>query len=345
MKTHLLVLLSLTGCYNFETVEEACLDEVKGGSAVTDPLDLEAISRLNCYRRLAKAPAVAVDERVQQAVEDHVLYLETNTPYLNLRAQSSLLPGYTGTTGLDRLEAAGYTLQTNTQLLEYVTQVPNEYIAEIAGGQKHLDFWFASPFVRGEMLQPVMPHAGLATAYYTYEAPEIDPIDLAVTYHNFIYRYASPAIMENPKIYPRNGQLDAPGSYIHLTTRPELEFGQLYGYPITFTVGTTETGLVVDQAGLSGPDGSLPFQLIYGDAFTGVGNTVIMVPDDPMTPGQVYTAFTQITTDQGTRRARSVFTIGADAQSAAITARMLELPKEELPRIEVRHTMVGTPAP
>jgi hypothetical protein len=326
----------LAGCNSFTTVEEACLEVNPGEGIITEDDDLAVFERLNCYRRLAKSARVQANPDLQAAVEGHRDYLELNTPFLNHFQQIEGNEGFTGSSAEDRLDAAGYQFQNNTALLQVATVQFGE-IAQSISGVQHLDFWFADPFIRPAFLQPNLESAGVAIADYIVPAFEDggEDIPLNLAYYNIVYRYITPAIAEAPKIYPRNGQLDAPGSYIHLSQGDALEFGQTYGYPITFTVGSRETGLVVDQFSLQGPDGALPAQVITGEdaqGVVGLANTAILVPDAPMTVGGEYTAFIQIVTDQGVRRARTTFTIGNDTRPLPAAA-LGRLAPEELPVI------------
>lgn len=331
MTYRFLALVALTGCNSFTTIDEACLDEVPGQSFITDGEDVEIAARVNCYRRVANTPKAPIDEAVQQAVEAHRDYLELNTPQLNLRVENGLLEGFTGANASDRLQATGYTFQPNTSLLEITTAFYGDLAMQFTGAE-HLEFWFADPFLRPAFLQPQIADFGLATAEYVIPAPpdtESPEVPISLAYYNVVYRYLSPAVAEAAKAYPRNGQVDAPGNYLHLGQNDALEFGRTYGYPITFTVGSRETGLVVDQFNLRGPNGSVPAQVLTGaDAAGSVGltNTAILVPDDPLVSGGEYTAFIQIITDQGIRRARTTFTVGTNNRPLPVGLGLRELP-------------------
>ncbi len=331
-----LMLISLGGCNPPTTLAEACPETVPGGENITEAEDLQIAHRINCYRRLAKASKARVDPTIQRAVENHRAYIELNRPERNFFAEDAGLEGFTGNTALDRLEAEGYTMPPSTGLLEVFMLINGDAANQIEGAE-HIDLWFADPFMRPAFLQPVVNGIGVATARYTYEWPPevgLPPTDRAGVYYNILYTYTEPAVATIPRIYPRNGQTDAPGSYVHLSMGDPLEFGRTYGYPITFTVGSNETGLKVEQAIFSGPEGSLPFQLFYGaDASGGFGlfNSAILVPDAPLTAGATYTALVEITTDQGIRRARTTFTVGQDIRP--IDAFLARTAPEDLPQI------------
>ena len=268
-------------------------------------------------------------------MENHTLYLETNTPQLNLFFERQGDPSFTGASGRDRLGVTGYVLPDGSTLQSVALSFAGPSAQEIQGGD-HLEFWFANPFIRPVFLQPSMSGFGVDVARYVYtpdESTGFEPFDMAVAYYEMVYQSVVPAIAEIPVVYPRNGQVDAPGVYLHLSENDGLEFGKTYGYPITFTVGTNETGFVVDQAIMSGPEGTVSFQTIYGDAASGgfdVYNSVILVPDAPLAAGSTYKARVQITTDQGTRVAKTEFTVGTNTRPvpASFSARGAT---EELP--------------
>lgn len=331
----------LAACNTFDNVEEACLDEVPGGSELADLESVEVASRLNCYRRIAKASKVRIDRHVQTAVVGHTNYLDQNTPIDNVFSQLQGNPGYTGQTLNDRLTAAGYTQPANTSAQQIWLGFSGQAAEQISGGD-HFDYWFANPFVRPSFLEPVVDSVGLDVGGYVYTPDEntgIDPYPVAYTYYNLIYGYSNPVVAEIPKVYPRKGQIDAPGEYLHLSEGDGLEFGRTYGYPITFTVGSRETGFTVDQAIVAGPNGTVPFQLIFGSQGTGgfeVQNSAILVPDEPLIPGATYRARVQLTTDQGTRVAKTEFTVGPDTRPipqayADLALRRLEEAGDELP--------------
>jgi hypothetical protein len=313
-----LPLLALLGCNTFTTVDEACLDAVPGSGAVARATDLELFDRANCHRRLAKRPKLVVERLVQQAVEGHRDWLEINAPRLSPFSQRPSTEGFTGTNAKNRLDAEGFTFISDSALLEIMTIVPGDL--GIPTGGEYFDFWFEDPFVRPAWLQSVIYSAGAAEADYTlvYDPDlgiEDEPVHLQ--YWNIIYSTPPVPYAEVPVAYPRNGQLDVPPDYVHLSSNTGLELGGVYGFPITFTVGSTETGLDVMQASIRGPEGSVPFILLFGaQATTGntLQNSVVLVPEDPFQTGGEYQVDVRIKTDQGERRATTAFTVSGESR-------------------------------
>jgi hypothetical protein len=310
------------GCNTFQTVDEACLDSVPGEDAVTAATDKAIVRRMNCYRRLAKRPRAPVNKAVQEAVEAHGDWIDLNRPSPeSLRNENRGSEGFTGFNSIERLEAAGFIFPANSEVLEVITIEQ----AEFAGfwvGPEHFDFWFADPFLRPSFLQPIVSGTGVTEGLYEREFPpetEVPNLPVSYMYWNVIYAVPPQPYAEVPVMYPRSGQTDAPPVYQHLSGNQSLELGRTYGYPITFTVGSRETGLTVTQASLRevGSEVELPFTMLTGnDAITALRlrNTAIMVPEQVFTPGRTYQANVKIKTDQGERRASTVFTVGTESR-------------------------------
>jgi len=321
------------GCNTFTTVDEACLDSLPGEQYVTKAADQSLISRMNCYRRVAKRPKAVVNKQVQDAVEAHGAWIELNAPEPRaLRNQTAGTEGFTGNTSMSRLEAAGYIFPTNSSLLELYTYEPGDW-AGLYTEAELFDFWFDDPFHRPGFLQSVVTGVGATHGLYELEYSEESQIpNLPVSYQvwNIIYQTPAQAYAEAPVSYPRNGQVGVPPVYTHVSGNQELENGRTYGYPITFTVGSTETGLKVTQASLRDASGTeLPFVLLDGDkAITALRlrNTAIIVPEAPLVAGQTYLVSVRIKTDQGERRASTSFTTGTESRfiPAAALARSIE---------------------
>lgn len=309
--------LLLFGCNTFTTVDEACSDSVAGANSVTRAGDLEIVQRMNCYRRVAKRPKGPVNPAVQEAVEGHRDWMEANAPDLTLFSQVPGTPGYTGNSALQRLDAAGYTMPANGALLEVGLWADASYGLPSGGGL--FDFWFEDPFARPAWLQHTVLAVGASEGEYTVVySPTLglDDQTRQLLYFNVIYTRPSTPYAEPAVVYPRNGQVDVPPDYVHLLDATDkLEIGRTYGFPITFTVGVSETGLEVTQASLRRVDTSeaaVPFQVILGDTgfLSGLSNTVIMVPDRPLSTGATYQANARLKSDQGERVARTTFTVG-----------------------------------
>jgi hypothetical protein len=315
----LLALAALPGCASFATVDEACesFDSVPGEQFVTRPADVELLQRTTCYRRTARKNRLRVIQQVQNAVENHRDYLEANAPDpLSIFNESQGMAQFTGASASARLEDAGYAFPGNAGLLELATSERGEAFANVLQGADYVDFWFDVPTIRPAWLQPEMLATGVSTGSYVQTFPNIDAaedIPVSFQYWNLIYGVSTTPYAEPAIEYPANGQTDVPPSYTHLTSSSALEFGRTYGYPVTFTVGSTETGLTIDSAAIIGPEGAVAISVLTGEdalTFGRLTNTAIVIPDSTLQAGAEYTASVKITTDQGTRRATTTFRTG-----------------------------------
>lgn len=324
----LLALAAVTGgCNTFTTVEDACLDQSPGEANITEASDAAIFNRMNCYRRVSKRVKAPVDKLVQLAVENHRDWAELNAPSPEtLRSEAAGTELFTGNNVIQRLTGpdVGYIFQPNTEVLEVVTIEVGDY-GDFFVGEQHFDFWFDDPFLRPSFLQNVVTGAGVAEGSYIKTFPVefgIPDQPVSFMYWNIVYSSPAQPYAEVPVMYPRSGQTDAPPRYVHLSGNQSLELGRTYGYPVTFTVGTRETGLEVTQASFrriddNGEDEQLPFIVLTGnDAITALRlrNTAILVPELPLEPGSTYQADVKIKSDQGERRARTLFTVGGESR-------------------------------
>ncbi|MFT4624625.1 MAG: hypothetical protein ACI8PZ_003284 [Myxococcota bacterium] len=298
MFTSLIVALTLVGCQDFTSLEEACHDVVPGEGSINNADSVNGLGRVNCYRRLAGLGRGRVQKHAQAAVESHVKYVEANQPdFDRVEFEQSTVPGYTGYDVFDRLDAADYVFD-NTAFDMGLWEFSFSYPAEVFTGMPDMiDYLAADPYTRQIFLQPSWLASGLATS--TYE-PEfgIDFMNLVV-----VYEYPATQRAENPVVYPKDGQVQVPTS--HLVDDPTDPLcGQLVGYPITITVGSNLAprgglgasnpyGLEVLNAGLHGPDGPIPVDVrAPGDtdrAGTGLVYTVAITPKEELSPGAEYT--------------------------------------------------------
>lgn len=326
MRTVPLVAFAIA-CNTFTTVEEACLEEVPGAGAATRPTDVELHARANCHRRLAKRPRARVDRLIQGAVEGHRDWLELNAPDLSYFSQDPSTEGFTGRTARARLDAQEYVFPTDSALLEIVTWWRGPGADQVPRGGEYFDFWFEDPFIRAGWLQPTIYGAGAAEADFTVVFPEalgFDDEPVHLMYWNVVYAVPRVPYAEIPVAYPRNGMTGVPADYTHITGIGALELGRTYGFPITFTVGSTENDVRVTQASMVAGEAQVPFTALSGSdatAFGSLTNTVIIVPDEPLQTGATYTVNVRISSSQGERSARTTFTVGGESRVIPSSAR------------------------
>ena len=311
-----LLFLLLAGCNNFKTLAEACEDDLPTLDYITDSGDRGAALRINCYRRLTNLSRLNIEELPQKALEQHMSYLEQNTPDLNVFNQFPNQPSFVGSTNRDRLKAAQYTMPYSSMLTEDVMifyGANDDIPADLA-----VDALFTNPFFRPIFLIPNQVSMAIAHSDYTIDYPE-DSNLTDERRQNFFYD-AIHTIPETPYaeaavVYPRNGQEDVPAQYTEFIDNMPIPAGETHGFPITFSVGVKEGGVTLDSASLIGPNGPLEIQTFAGaDASRSLGfdNTAIVVPEVPLLVGQTYQVNVVLTTPQGSQNARTEFTVGSN---------------------------------
>ena len=311
---YLLPFALLVGCQTYPTLEEACNDTLPGGSAITDPVDADIGLWMNCHRRQSRLPQLRVDPLLQASVEAHAAYLTVNRPISDQYFQIAGNEPFTGRTGLERARAEGWSSVNGGRFLEIVTSEQYQ-AANVLVGRENFDLWFSNPRIRQLWLQNPAFGFSVVTASYTYEFPdgsELEDVPTSLTYWNTVYQEPANPYAQAPIMVPANGATDVPARYVHWFADDILEPGEEYGYPITFTVGVGESGLALDSAALIGPNGPVSITtIVTGNGLPGLGNTAMVVPDDPLTVGAEYTADVLISTNFGQRRARTTFTVGS----------------------------------
>ena len=66
----------------FSTLEEACQNEVPGENQIeNDPAAIEAVGRVNCYRRLAGVVRGAIDPFVLEGTHNHIDWVIINDTF------------------------------------------------------------------------------------------------------------------------------------------------------------------------------------------------------------------------------------------------------------------------
>lgn len=229
----LIAMMSCTaGCKPlYASVNEACDDDVPGEKYGTADA-IEAVSRMNCYRRFEQLNQGKIDEAAQGAAEAHVSYLVDNQAVTGTAQdfqQDPALPGYSGSDLLDRLQAEDFLFfeQSEVGLWEGLFVV-------FAEPGDSVDLLMHNPYMRDGLLQPSWQGAG-----YAQETYDLD--DTEIGYFNIVYRFPSYARLDKPVVYPRHGQSGIPTGYTagDEFDHKDLDFQQV-GYPITITVGSTE---------------------------------------------------------------------------------------------------------
>lgn len=281
-----LLLLSLACRPSFVTVDDACHPAVKGAENGT-MLANDFQQRVDCHRRLAGLNRVKLEPAVSSAAEAHATYmagLGLATPY-----EESGEGGFTGQTVFDRLDYAGFEDPGSNQL----------GVWEIYGyrGALAVDELVDQALIAGLFLrEPVMVSSSWAAGY--------GDADGWLEYV-LVFDFPADSHLNRPVVYPVDGQLEVPTSFY--AVEPEapsgsewLQWGELRGYPITLTFGSTQASgawnsatnvydVQVTQLELEGPEGLVPVDWVSpGDGRSWLNFTVGVVPKEPLEPSATY---------------------------------------------------------
>src|SRR5262245_12756047 len=155
----IVTLLGFSGCEQYYAVDEACLDKLSGADGLP-ATSVEALSRVNCYRRMTGVLRVGGNDTVQTAADGEVGYVLLN-PDPNLLqgsagaipwlSQSLGKPGFTGVEAYERLTGdAGYQFANlaTTSWWEYIRIVSARTPEELPTGAAAVDFLMRDPVFR-----------------------------------------------------------------------------------------------------------------------------------------------------------------------------------------------------
>ncbi len=287
-----------TGCQKFTNVDEACKDKVSGEKHLSHASSVDAVARLNCYRRLARVGVLSIDRTVQEVTEDHVAYmlgLDDLSGYIPGQEQSDQA-GFTGTDLNSRLEAKNYSQVVGT--LDRWELTPVRWPLN---GRDNIDYLFPDPWVRQLYLQPLVIGAGFDEGL---SKSELDGGWLS--YLTILY---DSSMTVAPFVYPVDGQIDVDPSYTDEIQGGALgQYGEV-GFPITLFLNSPVP--VLKDYSLRGPDGNvevvihLPGDVSWGAALSG---TIAITPLDPLEGDATYTFTSEVEMDGQVVRLDSTFT-------------------------------------
>jgi len=291
----------LSACHNFTNVDEACKDKTGGSKHARHQSAVDAVERLNCYRRLAKVGVMSFDKIVQEVTEDHVRYM------LGLDDLSGYMPGredtnQIGFTGVDldsRLEAKNYS-QVSSGLDRFEL---TPYRCPLNGAD-NIDYLFPDPWVRQIFLQPLVIGAGFDEGLSTSETD-----GGWLSYLTILFDGATNV---SPFVYPVDGQTDVDPTYTDQTMGGALvEYGEV-GYPITIFVNAPTA--VLEDYSLRGPDGAVEVVIhLPGDSapWSTLSGTIAITPLAPLAPSETYTFTSKVRVDGQSIKLNSTFSTAA----------------------------------
>lgn len=300
--------LGIVGCTESEPydpyirVDEACPETVEGENFMRQRGTEQMMRRISCYRQFVGLGPATVGEDVQAAAYAHALYLQEN--YILVPDTEHYFEGnvkelfeefktgmkhHTGLRVVDRLRYQDPTLKP----LEI--GVWDLFLSET--DPERADVLMSIPWLRDIMFQPVWIGGGYAEVY----GP-----DIRAGYFNIVYDIPPAERVDDPIVFPKNGQVDVPISW---DARPLIASNPLawqaeIGYPITIAVGSKQISsgenpnrLELLWRELIGPDGqelqtsiAEPRQYAWGP----MRNTLVIAPRDPFEIGATYTLRAEI---------------------------------------------------
>jgi len=297
----LVLAVGASGCKEYFTVEEACHPDGKFVGMNNDKLqpgEVQAIDRMNCYRRLVGFSRFEVDDASQQAAENMAAYVVQN-PDIFGRSQNELSyllqegarPGFSGTEIWERLDVANYSIPDATAIRAY--QFIGVLDAEVSGAEVVDEIMMRLHWGQEAVITPSpydigYAEASLDAAWWAAAADAgPDPADgeevVVPTSGSFFYLLILSELPpaegagDEPIIYPKRNMTGVPLSGPSALDRyqpdinlddeiDDLDYTQL-SYPIT--VGYTSS------LNPTGSTGSTPFDLTITSA-------TIQGPDGPL---------------------------------------------------------------
>lgn len=318
------VALTWMACADFATVDEACKDSVKGDKDASAAAIAWA-QRIGCYRRYVGLDRGKLHPKVTEAVEAHAFYLEQNGIPADWWLEASGSTGYTGATSYDRLERTEY-LAPDSTVQTFVWEVLGYADTDDAGAT--VDDDMHNPFFRDVYLAPGWMGAGYSEG--------TDPAAGTFFYSNVVLRFPSGSRTSKPVVYPQDGQIDVPVSWVNpFAGDPTLPgVPAVTGYPVTFTAGSSiesfsennPLSMLVAASTITGPQGPVEHVVVVpaSHPWGATWSTVILFPAEPFAASTSYTVdITMSWNTQPSRDETLTFTTGTEAAGAGL-ARALD---------------------
>jgi len=300
-------------CSNFESIEDACKDNVPGDRDAA-PGAVQAFARLSCYRRFAGLNQARLNPAISRAVQNHVNYLENNVtakdltdPTVVIQLEESGRVGYTGDTPRERFDAEGYetdyqSIQTWSVFAGFPLDAPP---------RDFIDREIHDPLFRDALLAPGWRAGSWARGVLDLDPDQVDPKEggYAFGYLEALLFLPSGQKAFNPVSYPVDGQDAVPTEWVNpYFIPPEYDIAQpepfdempaVTGYPVSFTFGSDEVSggdnpldVQLKRSIFLGPDGiEVAHLVVFPKTYLGGDNTstLALVPVDPLSPDTTYT--------------------------------------------------------
>ncbi len=284
-----MLILFLTSCLSepeapvYVRLEDACGTSEFGYDTPSTEAQ-SALEQSNCYRNLVGLQPGVLHPALDEAAQSHADYMQARGQLTH--QQSAGTSGYTGDWVWDRMEFAGYPLEAGRSWGEVVAYGYDPVAA--------VDGWVQSVYHRIPFTTPSWKEVGFGQAGL-FSAMGI------VTYW--------PAETDSAVIYPVDGQLDVPTTFQSDEEWPDPapDHGAV-GTPITVTVGSPNTTSSSDNPydlellewQVSGPMGEVDAIVLTPNDDAYLGNTIALVPTDPLEPLADYAVEISISWTGGT---------------------------------------------
>lgn len=245
----------------------------------TEDVAADALAWTNYARAKAGLPAIARQAQLDKAAAAHASYIAQNDSYQTEgHDETQGKPGFTGTTPVNRIRAAGF---PDSWWGENIAARTPE-----AAGSLFTDFLVDAPYHRSAQLS-THTQAGVATQDWTGAAGagKVYVIDFGGT---------DPAAAQANVLwaYPYSGQPDAYLDWIAAETPnpvPDLE-NQRVGYPVTLHAALGQQ-LDVNSFSLADSRGMpVPVRQVTTHSGAPLNHYAIWIPLSPLVPGTTYTA-------------------------------------------------------
>lgn len=286
-----MTLLLALGCPHYETVDEACRDEVPGAASVDDAAAVESFQRFDCYRNLAGLTRASFDDRVQEATVAHAAYLgttaESGTPDEDAAydwwSEDPAQSGFTGESVWERLEATGYPIAAGT-----LSPGETVYLHKDLGAEG-VDACFGDPGFREFVLQPAWMDGGWSEGSLADDTP--------FAYGTVVVPWVSSEGAARPIVFPVDGQQDVP-TRGQICSLWDPWWGRTIGFPVTLTFAwgngdeTYANADFVETPVLEGPDG--PVDVEVRGLGVSTWHTLGVLPLDPLAADTDYAFNTRV---------------------------------------------------
>ncbi len=318
--------IGLAGCspYRFETLEDACPDQLAGESQL-EPGTAGMLTRFACYRRFEGLQMPRITAGAQDAAVAHAHYIEVNgildpeSPHFaqtlgEVFNEQPGLPGYTGRDSIDRL--------IHFEALDQTASFGLWDVVMPDGGAGVADVNVSNPYTRAVVFQPVW----YAVGYAVFKTPVAK-----AAYFSAVYANPPAAHINKPIVYPRDGQTGIPASFATYGDEADpMSVVPITGFPITVTVGAYESNgsnnpfdMHPVSATLTGEEGEIQLIVVPPGLYPWgpMIGTIAYAPYEQLIPGHTYEFDATIRWNAfpNGKDVHSTFTVADDATTVDLT--------------------------